>query len=127
MCIDRTLINVPPCWLDCWLGAAMTLTAFKPMHETKHGLLPCVAAGMELMARLTFNMMDYNEFFGQTHSLGLGTATLAGTALFWMSVILLQVIHVPDQYVTVASVTPPLCACEPNVASGVGRVAGALC
>jgi hypothetical protein len=58
-----------------------------------HLRLPCTATGMTLMARLTFNLLDYNEFFGQTHSLGLGTATSAGTALFWMSVILLQVKH----------------------------------
>jgi hypothetical protein len=43
------------------------------------------------MARLTFNLLDYNEFYN--HALGLGTSTSAVTTLFWVSVILLQVIQ----------------------------------
>ena len=41
------------------------------------------------MARLTFNLLDYNTFYN--NALGLGTATYAVTILFWCSVILLQV------------------------------------
>jgi hypothetical protein len=56
------------------------------LHDPTGG---CITAGISVMARLTFNLLDYNEFYN--HALGLGTSTSAVTTLFWISVILLQV------------------------------------